>query len=216
MNKTLVTFVRHGENMPKPDKNAWHAGPKLNANGRKQAEKTARFLAPFPFDIVLSSDMNRAKETAEIICGKQKKVSQKKILHFRELAEHDEIVYGYTRKLHVNAELQKKKAHQAIKFFKSILKKYQGKRILISAHGNVMRACFGSALGFSLHESPELNSFNCSLLTMAFRKQRLTAIFHVNLVDHLGEWPFHERLKSVNFISDYSKLVDGENFKKEK
>jgi len=207
MQDTLITFVRHGKNKMGVDTTPWHAGPGLNPEGRQQADKTGRYLRHFAFDLVLSSDMNRAAETAKIICRYQKKIAPEKIIFARQLAEHDEIVYGYTHKKKIAPDGEWEKARTTVKFFKDLLKKYQGKKILIVAHGNVIRALLGAALGYPLRYAPEINSFNCSLTTIAFRASKLRAIFHVNHTDQLGELPFLKRLESVRFISDYSKLV---------
>jgi len=207
MNDTLITFVRHGKNHIGLDSTPWHAGPGLNPEGRKQADKTGKYLKHFAFDLVLSSDMNRAAETAKAICKYQKNIKPEDITFCRQLAEHDEIVYGYTHKKKITPDGEWAKAHRTVKFFKDVLKKYKGKRILIVAHGNVIRACVGAALGFPLHYSPELNSFNCSVTTIAFRASRLKAIFHINNTEQLGEHSFLKRLESVRFISDYSQIV---------
>jgi|GEM_PF-1683128 broad specificity phosphatase PhoE len=207
MKDTLITFVRHGKNYFGVDSTPWHAGPSLDPEGRKQAEKTGKYLKHFAFDLVLSSDMNRAAETAKIICRRQKIISPEKIIFARQLAEHDEIVYGYTHKKKITPDGEWAKARNTVKFFKEVLKKYKGKRILIVAHGNVIRACLGAALGFPLHYSPEINSFNCSLTTIAFRASRLRAIFHINDTAQVGGHSFLKRLESVKFISDYSKIV---------
>jgi broad specificity phosphatase PhoE len=207
MSDTLITFVRHGKNNFGLDSTPWHAGPSLNREGKKQADRTGKYLKHFAFDLVLSSDMNRAAETARAICKYQHKITPDKIVFVRQLAEHDEIVYGYTHKKKITPDGEWAKARATVKFFKEVLKKYKGKRILIVAHGNVIRACLGAALGYPLHYSPEINSFNCSLTTIAMRASRLKAIFHINHTDQLGEFPFIKRLESVQFISDYSKLV---------
>ncbi|MDR0534185.1 MAG: histidine phosphatase family protein [Verrucomicrobiales bacterium] len=65
--KTLY-FVRHGET----DWNAKHLimGQRdlpLNARGREQAALTAKLLADIPFTTCYSSDLGRARETAEIL-----------------------------------------------------------------------------------------------------------------------------------------------------
>jgi broad specificity phosphatase PhoE len=208
MQDTLITFVRHGKNYIGLDSTPWHAGPGLNPEGKKQATKTGQYLKHFAFDLVLSSDMNRAAETAKLICKYQKLIKPEKITFCRQLAEHDEIVYGYTHKKKITPDGEWAKARNTVKFFKEVLKKYKGKRIMIVAHGNVIRACLGAALGFPLHYSPEINSFNCSLTTIAFRASRLKAIFHVNDTAQVDEHSFLKRLESVQFISDYSKIVE--------
>ena len=63
-----ILFIRHGET----DWNAagrWqgHADPPLNANGRAQAQALAARLARRPIDHVISSDLTRARETAEFV-----------------------------------------------------------------------------------------------------------------------------------------------------
>jgi broad specificity phosphatase PhoE len=207
MKDTLITFVRHGQNDFGLDGNPWYAGPHLNVEGKKQAEKTGRYLKHFDFDVVLSSDMNRASDTAKAICKYQKKISVDKIVFCRELAEHNELVYGHPSTKKLDKEVEWKKVRRTVRFFKKILKDYEGKTVLIACHGNVIRACFGAALGFSVHYSPEINSFNCSLTTLAMRGQKLKAIFNINYTDHLGEFSFKRRLEQVKFISDYSKLT---------
>jgi probable phosphoglycerate mutase len=212
---TLITFVRHGKNNFGLDGTPWHAGPHLNMKGKWQADKTGRYLRHFIFDAVFSSDMNRAADTAKAICKYQKNVKPESINFCRELAEHDEIVYGYTNKKKVSRDGEWAKARTAVKFFKQILKDYKGKRVLIVAHGNIIRDCVGAALGFPIHYSPEINSFNCSVTTFAMRGQKVRAIFNINYTDHLGEFSFLERLEQVKFISDYSKLIDcGKDCKK--
>jgi broad specificity phosphatase PhoE len=210
MNDTLVTFVRHGKNAFGLDGTPWHAGPHLSLEGWEQANKTGRYLKSFAFDVVLSSDMNRAADTAKTICRYQKKIGVKKIIFCRELAEHNEIVYGFPTKKKVDRDGEWAKARLAVKFFKEILKKYKGQRVLIVAHGNVIRACFGATLGFPIHYAPEINSFNCSITTLAMRGPKLKAIFNINYTDHLGEFSFQKRLEQVKFISDYSKLINGD------
>lgn len=210
MKETLVTFVRHGQNEYANEGTEWHAGPHLNKQGQKEAEQTARFLRRFPFDVVLCSDMNRTRETAIAICRQQPLVKPAGIVFYRELAEHDEIVYGYTHKtsqIDKNEEIAK--ARRTVKFFQKMLREHRGKKILVVAHGNVIRACLGTGMGFALEESPEINFFTCSVSSIAFCARRFKGIFHLNMVDHLGERDFKSRLQAVKFASHYSFLDGG-------
>jgi broad specificity phosphatase PhoE len=68
---TLVLVARHGET----DWNAehrfqGHADRPLNARGRVQAEALAELLDGVPLAAVVSSDLGRARETAELVAGR--------------------------------------------------------------------------------------------------------------------------------------------------
>lgn len=64
----MIYLVRHGQtdwNLEK--KTQGHTDIPLNENGRKQAEKVAERIEDLKIDRIISSDLLRAKETAEII-----------------------------------------------------------------------------------------------------------------------------------------------------
>jgi probable phosphoglycerate mutase len=68
---TLVLVARHGET----DWNAehrfqGHADQPLNARGRAQAEALADLLDPVPLAAVVSSDLVRARDTAELVAAR--------------------------------------------------------------------------------------------------------------------------------------------------
>src|SRR6266567_2126652 len=73
---TKIYVVRHGESESNvyarvhPDKPASHfgeLGSSLTQKGQMQAQKLTHLLKNVNFSAVLSSDLNRARETAEII-----------------------------------------------------------------------------------------------------------------------------------------------------
>jgi len=75
-----VYLVRHGET-------DWNAEGRiqgggydvpLNANGRDQAQKAAVVLAGIPLDVVASSSLSRAKETADIVFAEHQQQQRKK------------------------------------------------------------------------------------------------------------------------------------------
>lgn len=61
----LLYFVRHGY----PD----YTTDTLIPLGKFQAEETSKYLKDIPFDIIFSSELGRAVETAECLASKQKK-----------------------------------------------------------------------------------------------------------------------------------------------
>lgn len=212
--ETLITFVRHGKNNFVKAGTPWHPGPPLNRLGILEANRTGRYLSGLSFDMIFSSDMNRARQTAEIINRYQKMNKRAKdfsnIVFARELAEHDEIIYEKKPRFPRKFSQELSKAKLNIKFFKRILKEHAGKRILIVSHGNTIRACLGVSLGYPLRQAPELNLFNCSISSIIYDGEKLKSIFHVNLSDHCRAQNFKKKLSSVKFISDYSLLVDGD------
>jgi broad specificity phosphatase PhoE len=66
-----IVLVRHGESTWNRE-GRWqgHGDPPLSDEGRAQALTVARSLAAMPFDALYSSDLARARETAEIM-GKE-------------------------------------------------------------------------------------------------------------------------------------------------
>ncbi|MBD3248195.1 hypothetical protein GF382_02805 [Candidatus Falkowbacteria bacterium] len=217
--ETFITFIRHGNNNFVKEGTPWHPGPKLNKRGIKEANLTGKYLKDFPFDMIISSDMNRARQTAEIINKYQKSNKDKKfdnIVFIRELSEHDEVIYSSKKRGTKKYKEEMLKARVTLKFFKQLLKEYAGAKIMIVAHGNVIRACLGTAMGFKLEKSPELNLFNCSISTLVFKDSDIKSIFHVNAVDHHSDRSFKRKLSAVKFISNYSALTKPSVFKRPK
>ncbi len=68
MAKTRLILIRHGEtDWNVEGRYQGQADPPLNARGREQARKLARELAEVGIDVIYSSPLRRAWETAEII-----------------------------------------------------------------------------------------------------------------------------------------------------
>src|SRR6266404_1969277 len=95
---TTIYVVRHGESesnvfaRENPDKPASHFGEfgsSLTLKGREQAEKLANRLKNIDISAILSSDLNRAEETAEIIAAEHKlSVITSRTLRERFFGEH--------------------------------------------------------------------------------------------------------------------------------
>jgi broad specificity phosphatase PhoE len=79
-----VYFVRHGETDNNAAKVYQDGFSKLSEKGKRQAEVVAERFTRIPVDVVISSDMDRALETAQFIA---KRVDKELILSslFREM-----------------------------------------------------------------------------------------------------------------------------------
>lgn len=196
--RTLVTLVRHAKSYHHKKGQPLHPGPDLTKAGKEQAKKTARFLKGFEFDLILTSDMTRALKTTEVIAKHQKRDFG---VH-KELAEHHVDVYEKTlfKENLTEAPGTLSQARETMKFFRQILQKNKGKKILLVSHGNVIRGCVGTAMGFPLRKSPELNLFNCSLSSFIMDGESLSSIYYLNSIDHYQKLSFKKKFKSAKFI----------------
>lgn len=157
-----VTFVRHGETDMNKEKLT--AGAEvdigLNATGKAQAKKLAETLKGKAFDVVLSSTMKRAEETAKILCKELDLEYNGSAPNFYERSYGewskkpiDEIMKKYAPKKHVKGlspswlkatpkggESWQQFVDRIRRAHDNLLKEYAGKKVLLVAHGGVLRA----------------------------------------------------------------------------
>lgn len=163
-------IIRHGET----EWNLEHRlqGQKdscLTANGLAQAKERAKNLAKIYFDEIFSSDLLRAKQTAEIIALEHKlavKTNQllrersfgkyegtlitefetelKEMLHKQETLSEKE---QFSFKLSSEVESDEEIVTRMITFVREIAAAYLGKTVAVVCHGSIMRS-FLVHLGF--------------------------------------------------------------------
>ena len=175
-NKKLTTIyiVRHGQSEYNVQRRmAGHADPPLTKHGEKQAKLLSKKLARIQFDAVFSSDLIRAKRTAEIISldkklavitterlreqhfGKFEGASYEKFnAAFRQLLHNyentsDEVRFNF--RLTSDIETDGESVTRFISFLREIAIGHLNKTILIIAHGNIMRY-FLIKLGFATYK----------------------------------------------------------------
>ncbi|MBI4098153.1 MAG: histidine phosphatase family protein [Candidatus Levybacteria bacterium] len=178
--KTTVYVVRHGEsffnssgNLNLFDRDGEEGSP-LNSDGKSQAKKFAEKLKGIEFAAIFSSNLARARETAQIIALERKLAVETSHL-IRERS-----VYNYLHKINrlgggsvdkLNEEIRKdllkldKKARMQYKhspimesveegalrlltFIREAAAAYSGKKIMVVCHGNIMR-CLLKFLGWA-------------------------------------------------------------------
>ncbi len=171
MNKNYCTIylTRHGETEWNEKKLIQgHTDIPLNEKGKKQAKLLGKQLKDIDFDVVFSSDLLRAANSAEIIF-KEKDMDVIKIKALRErfFGRFEGKSLGEMRKafgevMLVTKEKQKKlKIYDVendeeiiarlIPFMKKTAKQYIGKKILMVTHGGLLRA-FLSYVNFEVPE----------------------------------------------------------------
>lgn len=142
----------------------------LTANGIKEVENLAKKLKNIKFDYVYSSDLLRARRTAEIIALEHKlSVETDKLIRERSfgnlegkpsflIKEWDETLnrltnaekdkYRHDKDIETNEEV----ANRAITFIKELSVRFPSKTILVVSHGGLIRQ-FLIRIGFATYDN---------------------------------------------------------------
>lgn len=161
-----IYLVRHGETFWNvAHKIQGHTDIDLTKNGEEQAKTLGEMFSNIHFDGVFSSDLLRAKRTAEIIKKERKLAVITSVLlrerkfgplegkYLKDLDEFNKTLHGLT-----DAEIVGYKSHQDIESYEEILTRFlqllrevaignPGKTVLMVTHGGVMQA-FLAHIGF--------------------------------------------------------------------
>ncbi len=167
-------IVRHGET-------EWnvlgllqgHMDIPLNKKGKKQAKELSKILDKIKFVKAFSSDLLRARQTAEIIMlSKKITVETTKVLreryfgcfegrHWNKDKKYQELINNfqklsqserYKNKPYKDTESDEELMNKLIPFLREVSVAYPGKNVLIATHGGTMRA-FLTHLGWADYET---------------------------------------------------------------
>lgn len=144
-----ISIVRHGED--EQDKVGGWSDNELTENGIKQVNTLASSLTE-KYDLIVSSDLPRAKQTAEIIAEKLNcKIEYNEGLRetnngdLKNLTKTEFEARGYKRFIDLETEESYPNGESPSMFYErvkkayiDILKKYDGKNILLVTHGGVI------------------------------------------------------------------------------
>ena len=190
---TILFAVRHGETeWNLIEKQQGHLDSQLTENGVKQAELLANALKDKNIDVLYSSDLGRAMQTADIIAQKLSLDIQTDI-RLRE--RHLGIMQNLTKKEFVekypeeaacfntgdpdyvlpNGESARQRYTRCIECAEDLAKRERGKRLLVVSHGGVLNSFFYKATNTSLTEPRRFSLFNGSInsFTISEDKWRL-------------------------------------------
>jgi 2,3-bisphosphoglycerate-dependent phosphoglycerate mutase len=190
---TTLLLARHGET-DWNDARRWqgHADQPLNDTGRAQAAGLAASLAGRMVAAIHSSDLARARETAEIV-GERLGLPVVVDPGLREVdvgnwsgVVHDEIpkLYpaGFARwqdggQGWEGGESYDAMGARAVAALLRIAEAHEGETVLVVAHGGTIRACRAAAEGLSYRELREAGlppTANCSVHELRVEGGRLT------------------------------------------
>jgi broad specificity phosphatase PhoE len=174
---TTLLLARHGETDWNRD-GRWQgwADPPLNDTGRAQARKLADELESTPFDAVYSSDLRRARETAEILAAPHG-VPVHADIGLREIdvgswsgLTRAEIAERFPEGRRPDGETHEQHGARVREAVVRIARAHLGERILLVGHGGTIRAIHDVISDLPYHPVP-----NCHVLEVHFREDRLTA-----------------------------------------
>jgi probable phosphoglycerate mutase len=175
-----ITFVRHGNTDFNVEKRAQgHMNNPLNDTGRQQAVYVAKRLAEEQWDILISSDLLRAKETAETIAAALNMPISQFDARLREISrgqiegtiEQERVEkWGADWKLlELGEESMESVRERGMSFVNEIAAQHPGKRILVVSHGFLMGQTFK---GLMQDEATGNDLQNTSVTTIAKNGER--------------------------------------------
>jgi broad specificity phosphatase PhoE len=165
---TTILLVRHGEtDWNREQRWQGHADPPLNERGREQSHELARQLAEVPFAAVYSSDLARARQTAEIVAAaKGLDVVTDRALREIDVGEwcglttaeiQERFSDGYRRHAEGDDGWEHGETHAAmsgriVRTAARIAVAHPAENVLCVLHGGVIRALLAHAAGIELRE----------------------------------------------------------------
>ena len=173
-----IYLVRHGEydwdDQPSPLKG-------LTPRGVQQAQLTAKRLGSVPAGAIYSSDLQRAIETAEIICRELSGVPYEKTRELRECFLPNPLSEN------VPEELIQAGEKQAATAFSKYLRPARGhdRHEIIVTHGNMIRYLVSRILGGSPDSWLRMRTLNCGITEMAVESDCRIWLVSYNDVGHL-------------------------------
>lgn len=178
---TRINLIRHGET----DWNAegriqGHLPIPLNTRGREQAEALAVHLNDVPFDAVYSSDLLRARQTAEAIV----RLSGHEILFDERLREWDlgelcgllrtQVEQAHPQAARVRREYLvdepmpggesiRQRYERVTSAISDIASLHPGGNVIVVSHGGPLGDCYRCAIGKGVGERMKIDLFNASI-----------------------------------------------------
>jgi broad specificity phosphatase PhoE len=203
---THVVIIRHGQSQGNAEgRFGGHTDTPLSPRGRRQAEATARTLAPEKFDAIYSSDLPRAIETATPLARltgaplentealRERSVGVMEGLTFEEAAEqHPEQYQALLRRdfehVLLGGESYRQTLDRASRKLDEVIEQHKGGRIALFAHTGTICILILHLLGAL--DAPELKpvwiaTANCGIARFELRDDGFVRVLVINDTRHL-------------------------------
>ena len=199
---TQILLIRHGETAWNAERRLQgHIDIPLNAQGELQAQALARALRHEDLDAIISSDLLRARQTAQALLLARSDVQQMSLridpdlrercfggfegLTYTELATlypHEFAAYK-ARDPAVALPDGVRPAESLADFFQRVQQaitrwalRFPGRKIALVAHGGVLECAYRAAFGMTLSAPRDFDIFNASINRFAWQDGRLQLV----------------------------------------
>ncbi|MEM4755572.1 MAG: histidine phosphatase family protein [Candidatus Woesearchaeota archaeon] len=194
-----LILVRHGQtlgNVKKIIQGQQHG--KLSALGKEQAKKVGLRLKHEQIDAIYTSDLQRAKDTAQEIIKYHPNatVVYSPLLRERHYGEFESKAYGslseYVNKNKLchwhfvpkGGESNYQLHQRILRFFTSLLKKHKQQTVVVVSHGNILTLLLIHLFKKQLHDYREMHPDNTAVTILEFKGKTMQV--HVfNCTAHL-------------------------------
>lgn len=168
---TTILLARHGEtDWNLEGRFQGHADPPLNETGRAQARELAERLRGIEVDVVYSSDLRRALETAEIVAArKELRVTVDPGLREIDVGSWSGLTRAQIEERfrpgeHHDGETREEHLARILEAVERIARAHPGERVLIVSHGGSLRALRRHAIGEEVRPIE-----HCAVFELRFR-----------------------------------------------
>lgn len=186
-----ICLVRHGEtDWNKSGKIQGHTDIELNKNGIIQANACANYLNNTPFELIITSPLKRAKQTAKII-------AERKRLPLVEMDEFIERNYGDAEGMTVeecqiifpdreypNQESKEDVRERVMNGLQQIQKEHKVSNIILVAHGGVINSILAMLSNNEIGSGKKKLANAC--LSTIYYDQGIWKIKNFNEIGHLN------------------------------
>ncbi|HEY3368489.1 MAG TPA: histidine phosphatase family protein [Symbiobacteriaceae bacterium] len=201
---TLFYIIRHGET--DYNRNGRYQGQSdipLNAEGRRQTQLLATRMKEVPLDVIYTSPLSRAQETARTIAAGRPVMLEPRLMEVsvgramgltnaeiaRDLPEFwAQMQREPDRTPFPGGENAYDVQKRAVEALWAVRERYPHERVAVVSHGGVIKALVCDVLGLSLAERHRIVLNNCSLTIVEWGAER-RRLRSLNEMGHLGVEP---------------------------